>query len=331
MSLEIPGRYLWDFWFARDGDIHHLFFLTAPKTEAHPDARHPDARIGHATSFNLVDWLYHGIVLGPSAEPAWDDGATWTGSVIRRHDGKWMMFYTGTRRSDQRKIQRIGAALSDDLFTWTKIENNPLLAINGEYYETYDPARWHDEAFRDPWVYADPDGDGWRMLITARAKDGLAKGAGVIGQAKSRDLMSWKVGEPVYRGSYYGEMEVPQLFQFDGWWYCLFSNASRHMEPNYVASGKPGIVTGTHYLRSRSSQGPFELTEDRFFAGDETGHFYGGKVVEAVDGNLMFMAFLNHRDDGSFVGALSDPLPVWTNPKGFLRIDARKYGLPLRP
>ena len=330
MALELSGNYVWDFWIARDEKTYHLYCLTAPRTPLHPHLRHPSARICHSTSENLVDWTYHGIVIGPSDAPAWDDGVTWTGSVVKRPDGKWMMFYTGARKSENCKLQRIGVALSDDLHTWEKLAGNPVLEIDPRYYETYDPARWHDQAFRDPWVYECPQGKGWRMLFTARDPHGIAGGAGLIGQASSPDLLNWTAGEPLFRIGYYGEMEVPQLFCLDGWWFILFSNSSRHREVGYMVNGKAGMVTGTHYIRSRSPSGPFELVEEEFFAGDDAGHLYGGRAVQGPDGEIMLMAFLNHMADGSFVGKLTDPMPLWTTPEGFLRVDATKYGVNLR-
>ncbi len=330
MAFEIPGRYVWDFWFTWHEETIHLFFLTAPKTSDHADLRHPHAQIGHATSQDLINWNYQGIVLKPSDPPCWDDGTTWTGSVVRRPDGKWMMFYTGTMLAENRKYQRIGAAVSKDLFVWVKLGKGPLLEIDPEIYEAYDTSRWHDQAFRDPWVYQDPAGCGWRMIFTAREKSGLPGGGGVIGQATSPDLLVWKVEKPLFRIGYYGEMEVPQLFELNGWWFCLFSNAARHMEPSYLATGKTGAVTGTHYIRSRSPSGPFELVEDSFFGGDSVGRFYGGRFLRTRAGTPVFLAFLNHRDDGSFVGAISDPMPIWTTEEGYLRIDGRQYGVALR-
>jgi beta-fructofuranosidase len=164
------------------------------------------------------------------------------------------------------------------------------------------------------------------MLLTAREAEGRAGGAGVIGQAQSADLMEWTAEAPLFRVGYYGEMEVPQLFHLNGWWYCLFSNSFRHRDSDYLLRGTCGAATGTHYIRSRSPDGPFELVEERFFAGDRIGHFYGGRVVEQFDGTLVFMAFLNHDAHGSFVGQITDPMPIWTTPEGFLRIDGSKYG-----
>lgn len=325
MSFQLNGHYVWDFWLVHGGGDYHLFCLTAPRTHEHPDLRHPHARIAHATSGDLQNWTFHGVVLAASDDAGWDDGVTWTGSVVKRPDGKWMMFYTGCSKAEDCKVQRIGAAVSDDLYSWEKI-SGPLLELDPRYYEKLDASRWHDQAFRDPWVYKDPEGPGWRMLFTAREPNGPKRGAGVIGQAYSPDLIHWTAGAPLFSIGYYGEMEVPQLFQLDGWWYCLFSNSCRHRDPDYMASGKCGMATGTHYIRSRSPNGPFELVEEEFFAGDSIGHFYGGRVVETPDGGLAFMAFLNHAEDGSFVGQITSPMAIWTTPEGYLRIDGRRYG-----
>ena len=48
---------------------------------------------------DLIHWDEAADVLAPAASPAFDDVATWTGSVVRGPDGTWFMFYTGgTRR-----------------------------------------------------------------------------------------------------------------------------------------------------------------------------------------------------------------------------------------
>ena len=335
MSFALADRYIWDFWTVRDGATTHLYYLNAPKAIPHPDDRHVNAIVGHATSTDLVHWKNLGTTLLPSPEPAWDDGTTWTGSTLKRPDGRWMMFYTGTRRPERSKIQRIGAAISDDLHTWTKLPENPLLVTDPRWYETYDPTiegngPWHDEAWRDPWVYPDPSGKGWRMLFTARGLTGPEKGRGVIAQASSPDLIHWTAERPFFEIGLYGEMEVPQLFELDGWWYCLFCNAARNQDPAYAATGKSGGDSGTSYLRSKHPHGPFELVEHRFFAGDPAWRLYAGRMVMGNDGKPKFMAFINTGADGKFVGSLSDPMPLWTTPEGYLRVDARAYGIPLR-
>ncbi len=89
-------------------------------------------------------------------------------------------------------MQRIGVATSADLLTWTKHAGNPVLDADPRWYETHGgPSPWQDQHWRDPWVLADPDGDGWHLLITARATDGPIDDRGVIGHAWSANLTNW--------------------------------------------------------------------------------------------------------------------------------------------
>ena len=60
-----------------------------------PDARHHRASIGHAISTDLTHWERVRDALVRSDPPAFDDLATWTGSVIQHPDGTWFLFYTG--------------------------------------------------------------------------------------------------------------------------------------------------------------------------------------------------------------------------------------------
>ncbi len=125
--LLLEDSWTWDFWIARDGADYHLFFLKAPKSLGDPNLRHEAARVGHAVGTNLRDWSVLPDALGPAHEGAWDDLATWTGSVLHA-DGRWHMFYTGINRRERAAHQRIGVATSSDLTTWTK-NPEPVLTL----------------------------------------------------------------------------------------------------------------------------------------------------------------------------------------------------------
>ena len=188
MAFALPDTWLWDSWYAHDGAVWHGFFLQADKALGDPDLRHWNVTYAHATSADLVDWTDLGTCFGPAPGPAWDDMTTWTGSVVRDDAGLWHLFYTGSSRAEDGKRQRIGHATSTDLHRWTRVGSGPVLDL-ADPYEEFSPDRWHDRAFRDPWVMRDPDGDGWLMYFTARdARVADRLQAGAIGFATSPDL-----------------------------------------------------------------------------------------------------------------------------------------------
>ena len=174
--LRLAASWVWDFWIADDGDRYHLFFLKASRALLDPDRRHWRATVGHATSTDLITWTEHADAVIPDDSPAFDDLATWTGSVVRDDTGRWRMFYTAVSRAEDGLAQRISSVVSDDLFTWHREEDRQVLEPDARWYETAETREWPDQAWRDPWVFRGQDG--WHMLITARRTTGRPTTAG---------------------------------------------------------------------------------------------------------------------------------------------------------
>lgn len=315
--LLLDDHWTWDFWTAKDGDDYHLFFLKAPKSLGNPDARHQNARVGHAVSTDLTNWTVLPDAIGPGARGEWDDMSTWTGSVIRAED-RWHMYYTGVNHAEQGLTQRIGRAFSDDLVTWTK-DSAFRLEADPRWYEQLDLDVWFDLTWRDPWVYFDDAAGEYRMLITARAKDGAVDSRGVIGFARSTDLVEWEVLPPIASPGAFGHLEVPQLEREGDRWYLFFSAYEWAHGAERVAAGTAHC--GTHYLVADNPAGPFRLTEPQFFSGDPVGELYAGRVARDPAGRLVFLAFLQFVAGGPFVGGLSDPFPVVVDDLGKLHIE----------
>ena len=308
MVLALKDKWIWDFWLARDGADWHIYFLQADKTLGDPELRHRHVTQGHAVSRDLSTWTHKGTCFSPSAGPAWDDWTTWTGSVLA-HDGQWHLFYTGTRHGEEEGLkQRIGHATSTDMHSWQRVGDGLCLDI-GPGYEEYTPGHWHDRALRDPWVMRDPDSDGWLMYFTARVP-GIAEpnAGGAIGLATSPDLFNWTL-----------QMEVPQVFAYQGRWYMMFCCAGHQWSEAYRAFNPQTPVTGTHYLVADHPRGPWQVAPGPFFDGANPARRYAGKVVDTGNG-LVAMGFLHSTDTVDFIGQVSDPIPVEVDADGLLHM-----------
>jgi beta-fructofuranosidase len=305
MALRLPDRWVWDFWLADTGTAYHLFFLQAPRSLPHPDMRHRRASVGHAVSADLIDWEILPDALCPGPAGSWDDIATWTGSVIQA-DGTWYMFYTGVSSADEGLVQRIGLAVSTDLVVWERGLDGPLIEADPRWYELLDTSVWHDQAWRDPWVFAEPDGHGYHALITARSHHGPPDGRGVIAHAVSEDLRTWEVRPPLTSPSGFGQMEVPQVVTVDGRSILVFSTGAEHVANERQRMHPPAPETGTYLVGGQGLLGPFELSNlARIHPFTD---LYSGKLVRTRDGGWVLMGFI-HDVDGAFVGEISDPIP----------------------
>jgi beta-fructofuranosidase len=302
--LALPEAWVWDFWLVDDDQQYHLFFLYASRALHDPDARHHRASVGHAVSDDLRDWTRLPDALVHSDPPAFDDLATWTGSVVRHPNGTWYMFYTGATLTSAGNVQSIGYATSADLITWHK-NPEPVLAADPRWYEKLDDAQWHDEAFRDPWVMADPAGAGWHMLITARTNSGPPDERGVVGHATSPDLHSWTLQPPLSDpGQGFGAMEVMQYESVDGQGLLLFSASITDVSQARRAGGTTG---GVWVAMAAGPLGPYELADAVQLTDDSR---YVGRLVRDRDtGEWFLLTFRNKGSDGDFIGEIADPEP----------------------
>jgi beta-fructofuranosidase len=319
--FAIPDTWLWDSWYAKDGETFHGYFLQAPKSLGDPDARHLNATQRHAVSKDLTNWTDLGTTFGPAAPGAWDDSTTWTGSVLKDDAGLWHLFYTGTTKAEASLYQRIGHATSTDLHNWSRVGNGLALDLKGPNAECYEAEHalgfWHDRAMRDPWVMRDPAG-GWLMYFTARVPGVQeANDGGAIGFATSPDLINWTLQPPVFHGGF-GQLEVPQVFEVEGLWYCLFCTASVHFSAHRAAQTTP--VTGTHYLIGETPRGPWKIAPG-FLDGAEPCRRYAARIEQGPDG-LVILGFADGGKD-VFGGHIMDPEPVLRDAQGLLSIGKR--------
>jgi beta-fructofuranosidase len=315
MTLILEDKWVWDLWLAPEKveGKWHLFFLQAPRSLIDPHLRHEKATVGHAISPDLKNWDYLGTALEPGEPGAWDDRATWTGSIVKSDSGLWHMFYTGTNKSKENGlVQRIGLATSTDLTNWTKREGF-VTEADSRWYERIAQVEsekqagqpsWYEEAWRDPWVFREKHSNDWIMLITARSRRGPYDARGTIGVASSKDLLNWEVSEPLNVESEFGHFEVPQLFEStNGELVISFCLASNNHASTRLARGEPAW-TGNGVMRSPSLDGIWKVESLPFL---EDPH-YAARLVQEND-QLLALSWLNFVGT-DFQGYIDDPIDV---------------------
>ncbi len=313
--FRLPDAWTWDFWLADTGQEYHLFFLRASRALRAPDERHFRASVGHAVSVDLYNWSLLPDALVPGDRPAFDDIATWTGSIVQGIDGLWYMYYTGIAAEENGLVQRIGLATSEDLIRWNRHPDFEVLSADSAWYEKLGDSSWGNEAWRDPWVFKDPCGDCWHMLVTARSRVGQDDDRGVIGHLLSDDLVHWEATEPLSDpDSGFGVMEVMQVEEVEDQPVLLFSC----LHPELSTSRRERETRGGIWVAKGSNLlGGFDIANAHLLSDDR---LYSGRLVRNRLGKWMMLAFRNKDANGEFVGEVSDPIPVAWSDDGMLTL-----------
>jgi beta-fructofuranosidase len=283
LSLVLSSRedWIWDSWVADDGERYHLFSLRAPRALRDPDLRHTASRIGHASSRDLVEWTVHEDALAAASE-GFDDLALWTGSVARGDDGVWRLYYTALNSWGRTvEDQRIGLAESDDLMTWRRVAGELVTPDPCHYRIDPDGS---SEAWRDPFVFRH-DGS-WHMLITARDPDAERRFDGVLGHARSDDMVDWRLAPPLTEPSVFGQLEVAQVHCVGGQWLLLFT-----CHPDEQGEPRPYCAW---YVLGDSPLGPWDIGSARPF--EDEPDLFAAQLVHRRDGSWCLLGFLEGGD-----------------------------------
>ncbi len=196
------------------GNTYHLFHLVLPN----------HAYIAHATSTDGLNWTRVPNALFIGDPGSWDDDMLWTMHVSPdpHQPGRWRMFYTGLCRIESGRVQRVGLAVSDDLFTWRKVDDYmwPLEVEAPHYEDGLDEGR-HWVSFRDPF-YRRVGEEGW-LLASARVATGPVNRRGCVYLAKETEPGIFEARPPLTAPHQYDDVEVPALVPLNNRWYLIGS------------------------------------------------------------------------------------------------------------
>jgi len=193
---------------------YHLFHLTLPNHDY----------IAHAVSKDGLHWRRVKNALFISDPPAWDDDMLWTMHVSRNphQPGSWRMFYTGLSMEEGGRIQRVGLAISDNLYDWQKVEQPPFpLEAQGPHYESSVDEGRNWVSFRDPF-FVQHDGEGY-LVVSARVSHGPIIRRGCVATLKETSPNHFELLPPGAYPMRYDDLEVPNLFKLGDRYYLVCS------------------------------------------------------------------------------------------------------------
>ena len=299
-----------DAWYYVQSDTIHLFCLSAPiENKGRMD-------IWHMVSHDLRSWENVGLALEKGAPGSWDDLGLATGSVVQ-HDGKYWMAYTGHHSGDDPMVQRVGMAYSTDLYHWEKLPENPVTEASTDYYEQMATGKRVKVHWRDPFLLKTEEGV--FQLVCARRNEGDVTRRGTVGLAKSHDMRNWEILPPLEHDRIAEEMEVPQVYFINGYYYFMFCTLSGHatlpdlLSPEFKNRFPDHNFRCTDYsMVGRSPFGPFHI------------HGTGEILTEAAAPWFYASQLINFKGEWFLLGTIqdeegskiSDPYPITANETG---------------
>ena len=308
--------------------LYHLFHLVLPNHDF----------IAHAISDNAINWRRVDNALFIGDPGSWDDLMLWTMHVTPdpHQPGKWRMFYTGLSRRDQGLKQRIGMAVSDDLYRWKKapvnwtdrrgrkdpelvkeararLQNGTSTRIKATFDEescfplTPDPEFYEASlggernwiSFRDPFYYRDGD-RGW-LLVAGRSNDGPLVRRGCVAALEETSENQFVAMPPLHSPQVYDDIEVPNLFKINGEYY-LIGSIREDAKIRYWHTDKIGKPWRNYFDNVLLAKGNYAGRICHDPKGILLWNFYTKNLNNRTTNNLMPPPKrLDRRDDGRLI------------------------------
>jgi len=275
---------------------YHLFYQYNPAGPFH-DTIH----WGHAVSDDLVHWRDEPIALEPDPDGPDADGC-WSGCFVD-DNGTPHVLYTGGNGRDQ--LPCLARADDDDLRSWTKSPENPVLDEVPENVDLLDSVDW-DAEFRDHCVWREDET--WYQLIGS----GIKGEGGTALLFRSSNLSEWEYCTPVLIGDWResGPMwECPELLHLTG---DALLHVSDYSTVRYFVGD---YDSKTHQLEPRDKG---KLDHGVFYAPQS--------LTDETNRTITFGWLKEDRNaraqwDAGWSGAMSLPRVLSTNEDGRVQVD----------
>ena len=249
--LEVKGIRINDNWYCKDNGVYHTYFLQYPE-DAPLDARcWSEQTVGHAVSNDLINWEYKGTVL-EADKNCWNSKGIATGSMVK-FNGRWYMLYTGNSYEGEGGL---GLAVSDDLQTFERVGNAPVIDRGILYDFTLNGEKVKVKLLADPYIYPETI-DGYFYAYINSIIDGYdLNDSGVQVIMKSKDLINWQPHKIALKDAC-NRIETSHVWKHGDKWY-MYGGAVTY--PNGLDYTNQ-IAKNTMYVSDKCDEGFKKLNE----------------------------------------------------------------------
>ena len=154
-------------------------------------------------------------------------------------------------------------------------------------------------------MFRDPGSDGRHMFITARLKGAPRLDDGVIGHARSADMVHWELGPPLSSPAGFGQIEVPEGADGAG-----SADAGVHLSHRRTdLLAETTIGTALHLVGALRFPGR-ALGYQQCVALSGRARSLAAPFLQDRDGNWVLVGFVNLEPKGVNSFDIIDPIPV---------------------
>lgn len=285
--MKYKGTYfdMWDTWYLNDNGRIHGFHLKSHSGE--------NWNVGHIYTDDLLHFKKMRDVLETLPEEQYPDDCLgkFTGCAVKK-DGKYYLFYT---MRDKYRSEKIGLAISEDAEHFEEYSGNPVLTPDKNIFIVRQKGELTD--CRDMHVVYDGKTSRYYGYFAAMTDIEDRGEIGVVGVAKSKDLVHWDNQQIVYIPDFNGIVEVPNVFELDGKWCMTLLTGAWYGGKGACSEKSLNCVTISAI--SDNPCGAFKCTDDNIFLGGVTNSGYACKSVE-YNGKIYAM-YIDRSEYGSAI------------------------------
>ncbi len=253
------GMNMWDVWYHNENDTVHAFYLQRLSPNSSRKKEDEDF-IGHAATSNMITWKEKHLTIGPGKEDELDDMQPWTGCIYKFKQ-KYYLYYTMRCKKQSGRSQKIGLAISDDLYNWQKYKNNPVITPDERYYVSdKNPYPENKVDCRDLILVKDNKSDYVYGFYAACVHAEEESEAACIACVRTLDGINFEQLPPACRPMKYSEIEVPDVFFLNGKWYMTLLSSVMH--GNLADYSDKYVTCATIYAISDNIEGPYDVFEE---------------------------------------------------------------------